>query len=179
MKKSSLDKQKNNKIWGGRFSTSPSELMEEFNSSIQFDQILYIEDIEGSIVHSEMLSKQNIISKKEFLSIKSGLEQIKKEISNKEFNFSTKLEDIHMNIENRLVEIIGDTGKKLHTARSRNDQVATDIKLWLRKKIDEIELSLKNLQRTLIEKSEIYHDLFMPGYTHLQVGQPVTFGHHL
>ena len=143
MKKSSLDKQKNNKIWGGRFSTSPSELMEEFNSSIQFDQILYIEDIEGSIAHSEMLSKQNIISKKEFLSIKSGLEQIKKEIYNKEFNFSTKLEDIHMNIENRLVEIIGDAGKKLHTARSRNDQVATDIKLWLRKKIDEIEISLK------------------------------------
>ena len=179
MKKSSLDRQKNNKFWGGRFSTSPSELMEEFNSSIQFDQILYIEDIEGSIAHSEMLSKQNIISKKEFLSIKSGLEQIKKEISNNEFNFSTKLEDIHMNIENRLVEIIGDTGKKLHTARSRNDQVATDIKLWLRKKIDKIELSLKNLQRTLIEKSEIYYDLFMPGYTHLQVGQPVTFGHLL
>ena len=179
MKKNSLDKQKSNKIWGGRFSTSPSELMEEFNSSIQFDQILYIEDIEGSIAHSEMLSKQNIISKKEFLSIKSGLEQIKKEIYNKEFNFSTKLEDIHMNIENRLVEIIGDAGKKLHTARSRNDQVATDIKLWLRKKIDEIELSLKNLQGTLIKKSEIYHDLLMPGYTHLQVGQPVTFGHHL
>ena len=179
MKKSSLDKQKNNKMWGGRFSSSPSELMEDFNSSIQFDQILYIEDIDGSIAHSEMLSKQNIISKKEFLSIKSGLEQIKKEISNNEFNFSTKLEDIHMNIENRLVEIIGDSGKKLHTARSRNDQVATDIKLWLRKKIDQIELSLKNLQQTLLEKSEVYYDLFMPGYTHLQVGQPVTFGHHL
>ena len=179
MKKSSLDKQKNNKMWGGRFSSSPSELMEEFNSSIQFDKLLYVEDIDGSIAHSEMLSKQKIISKNEFLSIKSGLEQIRKEISNNEFNFSTKLEDIHMNIENRLVEIVGDVGKKLHTARSRNDQVATDIKLWLRKKIDHIELSLKNLQRTLIEKSEIYYDIFMPGYTHLQVGQPVTFGHHL
>ena len=179
MKKSSLDKKNNNKIWGGRFSASPSELMEEFNSSIQFDQILYVEDIEGSIAHSEMLSKQNIISKKDFLSIKSGLEQIKKEISNNQFHFSSKLEDIHMNIESRLVEIIGDAGKKLHTARSRNDQVATDIKLWLRKKIDEIELRLKNLQQTLIEKSEIYYDLLMPGYTHLQVGQPVTFGHHL
>ena len=179
MKKSSLNNQKNNKMWGGRFSSSPSELMEEFNSSIQFDRLLYIEDIEGSIVHSEMLSKQNIISKKEFKSIKSGLELIKKEISNNKFNFSTKLEDIHMNIENRLVEIIGETGKKLHTARSRNDQVATDIKLWLRKKIDIIELCLKDLQRALIEKSEIYYDLFMPGYTHLQVGQPVTFGHHL
>ena len=179
MKKSSSDKQNNNKMWGGRFSTSPSNLMEEFNSSIQFDQMLYVEDIEGSIVHSEMLSKQKIISKKEFLSIKSGLEQIKKEIFRNEFSFSTKLEDIHMNIENRLVEIIGDSGKKLHTARSRNDQVATDIKLWLRKKIDKIELSLKHLQCSLIEKSEIYFDLFMPGYTHLQVGQPVTFGHHL
>ena len=179
MKKNSLDKQKKNKIWGGRFSSSPSELMEEFNSSIQFDQLLYFEDIEGSIAHSEMLSRQNIISKNDFLSIKSGLEQIRKEISNNEFNFSTKLEDIHMNIENRLVEIIGETGKKLHTARSRNDQVATDIKLWLRKKIDEIELSLKNLQQTLIEISELYYDLFLPGYTHLQVAQPVTFGHHL
>ena len=135
MKKNSSDKQNNNKMWGGRFSTSPSNLMEEFNSSIQFDQMLYVEDIEGSIAHSEMLSKQKIISKKEFLSIKSGLEQIRKEISNNEFSFSTKLEDIHMNIENRLVEIIGDSGKKLHTARSRNDQVATDIKLWLRKKL--------------------------------------------
>ena len=179
MKKSSLDKQKKNKMWGGRFSSSPSELMEEFNSSIQFDKLLYVEDIDGSIAHSEMLSKQKIISKNEFLSIKSGLEQIRKEISNNEFNFSTKLEDIHMNIENRLVEIIGDIGKKLHTARSRNDQVATDIKLWLRKKTDEIELSLKNLQQTLIEKAELYYDLLMPGYTHLQVGQPVTFGHHL
>ena len=179
MKKSSIDKQKKNKMWGGRFSSSTSEFMEEFNSSIQFDQLLYVEDIEGSIAHSEMLSKQNIISNKEFLSIKSGLEQIKKEISNNEFNFSTKLEDIHMNVENRLVEIIGDAGKKLHTARSRNDQVATDIKLWLRKKIDKIELCLKNLQQILIEKSEIYYDLLMPGYTHLQVGQPVTFGHHL
>ena len=117
MKKSSLDKQKNNKMWGGRFSSSPSELMEEFNSSIQFDKLLYVEDIDGSIAHSEMLSKQKIISKNEFLSIKSGLEQIRKEISNDEFNFSTKLEDIHMNIENRLVEIVGDVGKKLHTAR--------------------------------------------------------------
>ena len=179
MKKNSSDKQNNNKMWGGRFSSSPSNLMEEFNSSIQFDQMLYVEDIEGSIAHSEMLSKQKIISKKEFLSIKSGLEQIRKEISNNEFSFSTKLEDIHMNIENRLVEIIGASGKKLHTARSRNDQVATDIKLWLRKKIDKIELSLKRLQRSIIEKSEIYFDLFMPGYTHLQVGQPVTFGHHL
>ncbi len=172
-------KKSSSKMWGGRFSISTDQTMEEFNSSIQFDKILYIEDIEGSIAHSEMLSKQNIISKNELELIKSGLKQIKSEISNNEFNFSVKLEDIHMNIENRLIEIIGDAGKKLHTARSRNDQVATDIKLWLRKKIDQIELSLKSFQQILIEKSETYYDLLMPGYTHLQVGQPVTFGHHL
>ena len=172
-------KKSSSKMWGGRFSISTDQTMEEFNSSIQFDKILYIEDIEGSIAHSEMLSKQNIISKNELELIKSGLKQIKSEISNNEFNFSVKLEDIHMNIENRLIEIIGDTGKKLHTARSRNDQVATDIKLKQRKKIDQIELSLKSFQQILIEKSETYYDLLMPGYTHLQVGQPVTFGHHL
>ena len=111
--------------------------------------------------------------------IKSGLKKIKTEISNNNFNFSIKLEDIHMNIENRLVDLIGDAGKKLHTARSRNDQVATDIKLWLRNRIDQIELDLKLLQKTLIKKSELYYDMLMPGYTHLQVAQPVTFGHHL
>ncbi|MDC0456806.1 argininosuccinate lyase [Alphaproteobacteria bacterium] len=179
MKKNSSDKQNNSKIWGGRFSTSPNELMEEFNSSIQFDKRLYNQDIEGSIVHAEMLCKQKIISATDFKLIKSGLKKIKIEISNNNFNFSMKLEDIHMNIENRLVDLIGDPGKKLHTARSRNDQVATDIKLWLRDRIDQIELNLKLLQKTLIEKSEIYYDMLMPGYTHLQVAQPVTFGHHL
>ena len=179
MKKYSSENKNNSKIWGGRFSSNTSDLMEEFNSSIQFDKVLYAEDIEGSIAHSEMLSKQKIISEKDFKLISSGLEQIKQEIMNNKFVFSTKLEDIHMNIENRLVEIIGEPGKKMHTARSRNDQVATDIKLWLRKKIDQIELNLKSLQKTLIEQSERYCDLLMPGYTHLQVAQPVTFGHHL
>ena len=179
MKKNSSEKQNNSKIWGGRFSTSTNELMEEFNSSIQFDKRLYNQDIEGSIVHAEMLCKQKIISETDFKLIKSGLKKIKTEISNNNFNFSIKLEDIHMNIENRLVDLIGDAGKKLHTARSRNDQVATDIKLWLRNRIDQIELDLKLLQKTLIEKSELYYDMLMPGYTHLQVAQPVTFGHHL
>ena len=179
MKKNSSEKQNNSKIWGGRFLTSPNELMEEFNSSIQFDKRLYNQDIEGSIVHAEMLCKQKIISATDFKLIKSGLKKIKTEISNNNFNFSIKLEDIHMNIENRLVDLIGDAGKKLHTARSRNDQVATDIKLWLRNRIDQIELDLKLLQKTLIEKSELYYDMLMPGYTHLQVAQPVTFGHHL
>ena len=121
MKKNSSEKQNNSKIWGGRFLTSPNELMEEFNSSIQFDKRLYNQDIEGSIVHAEMLCKQKIISATDFKLIKSGLKKIKTEISNNNFNFSIKLEDIHMNIENRLVDLIGDAGKKLHTARSRND----------------------------------------------------------
>ena len=143
MKKNDISKANSSSIWGGRFTSSTNESMEEFNSSIQFDQKLYLEDIECSIAHAEMLSKQKIISKKDFLLIKSGLNQIKKEISNNEFSFSIKLEDIHMNIETRLVKLIGDPGKRLHTARSRNDQVATDIKLWLRKRIDEIELNIK------------------------------------
>ena len=179
MKKDSSEEQNNSKIWGGRFSSSSNKLMEEFNSSIQFDKKLYKQDIEASIVHAEMLCKQKIISEKDFKLIKTGLNKIKTEISNNNFTFSIKLEDIHMNIENRLVDLIGDAGKKLHTGRSRNDQVATDIKLWLRDNIDQIEINLKLLQKTLIEKSELYYDMLMPGYTHLQVAQPVTFGHHL
>ena len=179
MKKDSAEEQNNSKIWGGRFSSSSNKLMEEFNSSIQFDKKLYKQDIEASIVHAEMLCKQKIISEKDFKLIKTGLNKIKTEISNNNFTFSIKLEDIHMNIENRLVDLIGDAGKKLHTGRSRNDQVATDIKLWLRDNIDQIEINLKLLQKTLIDKSELYYDMLMPGYTHLQVAQPVTFGHHL
>jgi argininosuccinate lyase len=179
MKKDSSEEQNNSKIWGGRFSSSSNKLMEEFNSSILFDKKLYKQDIEASIVHAEMLCKQKIISEKDFKLIKTGLNKIKTEISNNNFTFSIKLEDIHMNIENRLVDLIGDAGKKLHTGRSRNDQVATDIKLWLRDNIDQIEINLKLLQKTLINKSELYYDMLMPGYTHLQVAQPVTFGHHL
>ena len=179
MKKDSSEEQNNSKIWGGRFSSSSNKLMEEFNSSIQFDKKLYKQDIEASIVHAEMLCKQKIISEKDFKLIKTGLNKIKTEISNNNFTFSIKLEDIHMNIENRLVDLIGDAGKKLHTGRSRNDQVATAIKLWLRDNIDQIEINLKVLQKTLIDKSELYYDMLMPGYTHLQVAQPVTFGHHL
>ena len=179
MKKDSSEEQNNSKIWGGRFSSSSNKLMEEFNSSIQFDKKLYKQDIEASIVHAEMLYKQKIISEKDFKLIKTGLNKIKTEISNNNFTFSIKLEDIHMNIENRLVDLIGDAGKKLHTGRSRNDQVATDIKLWLRDNIDQIEINLKLLQKTLIDKSELYYDMLMPGYTHLQVAQPITFGHHL
>ena len=179
MKKDSSEEQNNSKIWGGRFSSSSNKLMEEFNSSILFDKKLYKQDIEASIVHAEMLCKQKIISETDFKLIKKGLKKIKTEIANDNFTFSMKLEDIHMNIENRLVDLIGDAGKKLHTGRSRNDQVATDIKLWLRDNIDQIDINLKVLQKTLIDKSELYYDMLMPGYTHLQVAQPVTFGHHL
>ncbi|MDA0764474.1 MAG: argininosuccinate lyase [Proteobacteria bacterium] len=179
MTKKDTNKKNNSKIWGGRFASSSNELMEEFNASIQFDKKLYIEDIECSIVHAEMLSNQKIITKKDYTLIKSGLNQIKKEITDNKFVFSIKLEDIHMNIETRLIDIIGESGKKLHTARSRNDQVATDIKLWLRKRIDEIEIDIKSLQSALIYKAELHYNLLMPGYTHLQVAQPVTFGHHL
>ena len=179
MKKDSSEERNNSKIWGGRFSSSSNKSMEEFNSSVQFDKKLYKQDIEASIVHAEMLCKQKIISEKDFKLIKTGLNKIKTEISNNNFTFSIKLEDIHMNIENRLVDLIGDAGKKLHTGRSRNDQVATDIKLWLRDNIDQIEINLKLLQKTLIDKSELYYDMLMPGYTHLQVAQPITFGHHL
>jgi len=179
MKKDSSEERNNSKIWGGRFSSSSNKSMEEFNSSVQFDKKLYKQDIQASIVHAEMLCKQKIISEKDFKLIKTGLNKIKTEISNNNFTFSIKLEDIHMNIENRLVDLIGDAGKKLHTGRSRNDQVATDIKLWLRDNIDQIEINLKLLQKTLIDKSELYYDMLMPGYTHLQVAQPVTFGHHL
>ena len=173
------DKIVTNKIWGGRFSSSPNKLMEELNSSIDYDKKLYNEDIECSIVHAEMLAKQKIISHKDYQLIKAGLLEVKKEIDDNTFLFSKQLEDIHMNIETRLVELIGDAGKRLHTARSRNDQVATDIKLWLRNKIDFIESQLQILQRTIIIKAEKHYNVLMPGYTHLQVAQPVTFGHHL
>ena len=172
-------KKSNSKIWGGRFSSSTDQLMEEFNSSIQFDKILYIEDIEGSIAHSEMLSKQNIISKDELELIKSGLKQIELEISNNEFNFSVKLEDIHMNIEYRLIEIIGEAGKKLHTARSRNDQVATDTRLWTKKSAKEIQKLIKMVMRSIFNQANKHQETIIPGFTHLQIAQPLSPAHHL
>lgn len=167
------------KMWGGRFKKPTNNKVELFTSSIDQDKKLYEHDINGSIAHVQMLSKQGIISKTESNEIINGLEKIRVNIKSNRFALKDSLEDIHMNIESRLVEIIGDSGKKLHTARSRNDQVATDIKLWLRREIDEVDLSLYSLQKSLIEKAEIYYDLLMPGYTHLQVAQPITFGHHL
>ena len=168
-----------NKVWGGRFTDPTNKEMLIFNSSINFDKKLYMHDIEGSLAHAEMLAKQKIILKKDFSEIKSGLLKIKKEIENDVFNFKNELEDIHMNIETRLIQLIGEAGKKLHTARSRNDQVVTDLKMWIRDEIEVIENLLKELQKSLIMQAEKNHDVLMPGYTHLQVAQPITYGHHI
>ena len=166
-------------IWGGRFNSKPSAIMEEINSSISFDKRLFHEDIIASIAHAQMLAKQNIISKGEGLKIINGLKRIYKEIEKDKFNFKTELEDIHMNVESRLKEIIGDTAGKLHTARSRNDQVSTDLRLWVRNAISILDKELKELQKRLIHLAERNTSTIMPGFTHLQNAQPITFGHHL
>ncbi len=166
-----------NSMWGGRF--TQENLIQEINESISFDQSLYNEDINASIAHVQMLSKQNIISKDESSLIITGLEQIRQEIESGQFEFSKELEDIHMNIESRLQELIGDVSGKMHTARSRNDQVATDFKMWLRKRIDEIIDRISTLQTSLSKKAAQYKNTIMPGFTHLQIAQPITFGYHL
>ena len=172
------NKQKSS-IWGGRFRTGPSDLMQEINASISFDKNLYSEDIEGSKAHALMLEKQQIISPEDLKAIQNGLDQIYTEISNNTFSFKIELEDIHMNIETRLAELIGEPAKRLHTARSRNDQVATDIRLWLRNRIDELDAELQRLQEILLHKAKKNIHTLMPGYTHLQTAQPISFGFHL
>jgi argininosuccinate lyase len=166
-------------IWGGRFDSSPSEIMEQINASISFDKRLYSEDITASKAHAAMLVKQKIIPAKDGSKIKEGLDQILNEIENGSFEFKTNLEDIHMNIESRLKEIIGDAAGKLHTARSRNDQVATDFKLWVRQELDQLDRALKMLQEIFINQAENHASTILPGFTHLQSAQPVTLGHHL
>ena len=175
---SKKNKQKSS-IWGGRFKTGPSDLMQEINSSISFDKILYSEDIEGSKAHAKMLATQKIITPEDFKAIKQGLEKIHEEIASGHFSFSVELEDIHMNIETRLSELIGEPAKRLHTARSRNDQIATDIRLYLRNQIDQLDFILKKLQKALWKKAEKNTLTLMPGYTHLQTAQPISFGFHL
>ena len=167
-----------NKMWGGRFASGPSEIMEEINASIGYDKRLYNQDITGSIAHAEMLVDAGILTKADGKKIISGLKQVKQEIENDQFTFSRQLEDIHMNVESRLRELIGDAAGRLHTARSRNDQVATDFKLYVRDTIDHFLSQLATLQLALAKKSEEHADVVMPGYTHLQTAQPVTFGHH-
>ncbi len=167
-----------NRMWGGRFSAGPSEIMQEINASIDFDRRLFSQDILGSKAHCTMLAATGILSKKDASEIKKGLDQVQSEIAEGTFTFSRALEDIHMNVENRLKEIIGDTAGRLHTARSRNDQVATDFRLYVRETVDVLDQQLKALQTALAEKAETHAATIMPGFTHLQTAQPVTFGHH-
>ncbi len=166
-------------IWGGRFSSGPSQLMQDINASISYDKRLYRQDIAGSKAHASMLAACAIISDDDRDTIHQGLEQIAGEIESGVFVFSEALEDIHMNIESRLAELVGEPARRLHTARSRNDQVATDFKLWVRDLLDTIDHALADMQTALIEKAEAHADMLMPGFTHLQTAQPVTFGFHL
>lgn len=168
-----------NQMWGGRFTVSPSEIMQEINQSIDFDKELYRQDIAGSIAHATMLGSVGILTTEESHKIVNGLKQIKEEIDNGQFTFKREFEDIHMNVENRLSEIIGDVAGKLHTARSRNDQVATDFKLFVRDACDEFDILLQELQKNLIAKAKENIQTIMPGFTHLQTAQPISFAHHL
>jgi argininosuccinate lyase len=168
-----------NTMWGGRFATGPDAIMEEINASIDFDRHLYRHDIAASKAHAEMLAKQGIIGAEDAKSIAHGLDTILSEIEAGKFSFRRTLEDIHMNVEGRLSELVGPAAGRLHTARSRNDQVATDFKLWVRDTIDETDAALARLQQTLAEKALAHAGTVMPGFTHLQTAQPVTFGHHL
>ena len=165
--------------WSGRFSEPMSERMRRFNASIDFDRRLAAVDIAASIAHARMLAATGVMSDVDLAAIERGLEQIKGEIERGEFVWSRELEDVHFNIEKRLTTLVGDAGKRLHTARSRNDQVATDLRLWLRDAIDALTENLRALRAALIDLAEKHADTIMPGYTHLQVAQPVTFGHHL
>ena len=168
-----------NDMWGGRFSGGPAEIMEKINASIGFDKNLYKQDIQGSLAHSDMLAAQGIITNEDRDAIHQGLAEIQHEIEAGTFDFKTELEDIHMNVEARLRDKIGDPGARLHTGRSRNDQVITDVRLWTRDALDGLDALMADLQRALIDKAEAHADVLMPGYTHLQSAQPVTFGHHL
>jgi argininosuccinate lyase len=168
-----------NKMWGGRFASGPDAIMEEINASIDFDRHLFREDIVASKAHAAMLAKQGIITAEDAGTIAQGLDKILGEMDAGKFDFKRALEDIHMNVESRLAELVGPAAGRLHTARSRTDQVATDIKLWVRGAIDEIDRALAAFQRALVEKALAHAATVMPGLTHLQTAQPVTFGHHL
>jgi argininosuccinate lyase len=167
------------KLWGGRFTKSADEWVEEFHASIHFDQELVEEDIEGSIAHVEMLRKCRIIEPKEAEIIKKGLMELLERAKKGDLEFSVKHEDIHLNIEKMLIDLIGPIGGKLHTGRSRNDQVATDMHLYLRKRVEEMIELIQTLQKSIIERAEEHIETIIPGYTHLQRAQPVSFAHHL
>jgi argininosuccinate lyase len=173
------DKSDTSKLWGGRFNEPTDSFVQRFTASVNFDQRMANEDIDGSLAHSAMLNRVGILSDEETASIQQGLEQVREEISDGSFVWSIELEDVHMNIEARLTELVGTAGKKLHTGRSRNDQVATDIRLYLRAAIDRTAEELTRLQQGTIGLAETHADVIMPGFTHLQTAQPVSFGHHL
>ena len=168
-----------NQQWGGRFAAGPAAIMRDINASIGFDQKLWRQDIRGSLAHAAMLGKIGILAPEDVTAIAAGLEEIAREIEGGQFPFSVELEDIHMNIEARLTDRIGEAGKRLHTARSRNDQVATDFRLWVRDAIDGLTGQISGLMRALAERAAAHAADPMPGFTHLQTAQPVTFGHHL
>ena len=168
-----------NRMWGGRFDASPDAVMEAINASVDFDRRLYAEDIAGSVAHVTMLAKQGIVTQEDADAITEGLHRVREEIEAGGFPFDRALEDIHMNVEARLAALIGPAAGRLHTARSRNDQVATDLRLWLRARLDEADAACRDLQAALIDRAEEHAATVMPGFTHLQVAQPVSLGHHL
>ena len=168
-----------NKMWGGRFEAGPDAIMEAINASIGFDQRLARHDIEGSLAHAAMLAATGIITDSDAKAIREGLLTVLSEIETGTFRFQVALEDIHMNIESRLQELIGAPAGRLHTARSRNDQVATDLRLWVRDQCDAAIAGIRALQRALVDQAEAGADWVMPGFTHLQTAQPVTWGHHM
>jgi argininosuccinate lyase len=167
------------KTWSGRFSEPVDDLVKRFTASVGFDQRLAEFDIQGSLAHARMLRATGIISADDLEAIERGLAAILEEIRDGSFPWSVDLEDVHLNIEHRLTDMVGDAGKRLHTGRSRNDQVATDVRLYLRAAIDHVQTLIKNLQRALLDLAEQHADTVMPGFTHLQVAQPVSFAHHL
>ncbi|MFI4940177.1 MAG: argininosuccinate lyase, partial [Burkholderiales bacterium] len=170
---------KKDKAWSARFSEPVSDLVKRYTASVFFDKRLAPYDIDGSLAHAEMLANQGIISRSDYVEIQRGMEQIRSEIASGQFEWLLDLEDVHLNIEKRLTEIIGDAGKRLHTGRSRNDQVATDIRLFLRASIDDIGSLLRDLRVALLDLAEQQAETILPGFTHMQVAQPITFGHHM
>ncbi len=174
---SQLDKK--SEAWSALFSEPMSELVQRYTSSVFFDKRLWRADIQGSLAHAEMLNAQGLISADDWAAIQKGMAQITNEIESGQFEWKLALEDVHLNIEARLTQLVGDAGKRLHTGRSRNDQVATDVRLWLRGEVDEIGVLLTELQKALVGVAEQNAETILPGFTHLQVAQPVAFGHHL
>ena len=167
------------KTWSGRFGEPVDELVQRYTASVEFDQRLGEFDIQGSLAHARMLQRVGVLSAQDLAHIERGMKQILDEIRAGRFQWSLDLEDVHLNIEKRLTDLVGDAGKRLHTGRSRNDQVTTDVRLWLRAAIDDIDVLIRALQTQLLDLAEQHTDTIMPGFTHLQVAQPVSFGHHL